>query len=350
MAASRPRQGTPTRTAPGRSSHLDERQRTTGVTDMLPPGMIKDAYEASKEGWASGKSVAGALVRPNGQAPGRMDISLAVGLIKDGRAPALHLSGDHGDNAMIKLTQQRQLEDARDFAACHDTAVQLQELMGKPGTERMAGGAGRDARVQAVRLAIQAIESGTPSIIHMKATAGADGHSFSLVARPDGKVDVLEAWASGHMEADLASLLQQSKRGIPKDVAIDALRKIVSQDPDVRTAGYSTFSNAYDTSARFELIRDPARNADGNEIENPEDLRAPDARIRLEVTVRDLSPKQEVMNRMEARLQALEQYKQDLQFTPLEREAYDDQMEAVRVESEALYRQAQQRREQQGQV
>ena len=249
-----------------------------------------------------------------------MDISAAIGLVKDGKKPGLGLTGDPFNDAPLKWAQRTQFDDARNFAACHDTAAQLRDLMGKADTEKTGGGAGIAKRKEAVALAIDSLKSG-PCIIQLKATAGPDGHSFSLVGRPDGKVDVLEAWASSHGEADLASLLGQCKKGIPKEKAIEALNKIASPDPDVRTQGYTALSTAYDTSARFELARDPKKDADGYEIEDPEDLRAPDGKIKLEATVRDLLPKKEVMDKMEARLEKLEEFRGDLQYTPAEKRA-----------------------------
>ncbi|HYC36305.1 MAG TPA: hypothetical protein VEC19_07770 [Usitatibacter sp.] len=319
-------------------SHMDRRQEGTKVTDMLTPGMIKAAYSKAQSlealGWPAGARVATALARPNGAHPTRMEVSAAVCLIKDGAKPVLNLGNDHGLNAATKTAQSTQFDQARNFAACHDTAEQLQQVMGERATERIVGGGGADNRRAAAQSAIDALSSGTPCIIHLKATAGSGGHSFSLVAKPDGKVDVLEAWASSHADADLASLLPHTKRGLDKDVVIQALRDMVSDDLDTRTAGYTALSIAYDTAARFEMVRDPHRGPDGHETEDPVDLKDQDANINLHAQIRDLKPRQAVMDEMTTRLDQLQQFRQDLQFTPEEQQAIDDEVEQQRVAME----------------
>ena len=149
----------------------------------------------------------------------------------------------------------------------------------------------------------------TPSIIQLKGfTAHADGHSFSLVSKPDGTVDVLEAWASEDHEADLGELLDDCKKNLSKETVIRALDDIASDDPDERTRGYTALSIAYPDSIYFE----------GGELHDDGSVmtaRAPDADIQLTARVRSLKPKEEIMDEMASRLDKVQEHKHDVSLT-----------------------------------
>ena len=265
-------------------------------------------------GWPEGTLAGNCIVHPNGQNPSNEDLAMAIGLIKEGAKPQMGLV-----DAGLKFAQQNQIHDTAQFVACHDTAAQLRSIMGDASTEQVAGGGGIDARREAIALAKSYVEQGKPSIIQLQGTATADGHSFSLIVKPDGKVDVLEAWASEEDEANIGTLLEQCKKELSLEEVATALDNIASDDPDLRTDGYLTLSTAYDDAAMFELREDPPRGADAS------DYRDVDANIKLEVTARDLKPMQTIMDDVSHRLEVLVEFKADMRLTRNEADWLEEQ-------------------------
>lgn len=296
-------------------SHMEQKGALQGAhaltIDMLVDAH-KTAQDAQRLGWPAGTDAGSLVATPNGHHPSHHDMAKALNLMKDNEKPHIPFSGNPAENAQLKGVLQLGSKSSIDFVACHDTAAQLQSLMGVSDTKVQAGGAGPDGRAEAIRLAVDFIDTGKPGIISIKGSASADGHSFSLVVKPDGKVDVLEAWASREHESDLGRLLAHSKKNLSLQQAKEALQKLTSPDLEVRTQGYTALSRAYRSAADFELVRDPQRG------ERAIDLRDQDEKISIVATVSELKPKQEIMDEMDHRLALLHDYHQDIRLTRTE--------------------------------
>lgn len=263
------------------------------------------------DGWNRKHSVFNVLTRVSGsrQRHSEIDVQFAIQIL--GADGQYYPSGDDPD-----LTATIALRDDAGLASCHPTAAGLQAVLGQEnGYFATAGGKGRVNRIKAVRLANQALQASTPArVIWLKCTATADGHSFTLVKKPSGRVDVLEAWANpggnGYLlglgdDPDDGCLL---KYGIRRQDAVTAVNRLNDSDISIRDTGYAALSIAYGSehpAIHFELFKD---------IKDPDDPGYPgihdsDANISILCTVRDLAAFETVQNRMTARYQVISDLK-----------------------------------------
>lgn len=269
------------------------------------------SLEERPDGWGSNTMAGNAIVYPGDRRFDSEDIAMALSLIKDGNKPRIEewMYGFEWQRMLAgeKIQRQNQMADSKNFVACHDVAEQLRSIMGVPETDRAAGGGGIDRRRAAVSIAKSYFNTDsdtvTPAIISIKAkTNSGGGHSFSLIVKPNGKVDVLEAWASQHSQDNLATLLHHCKSDLSIDTVVQALDDIVSRHLATRTRGYTSLSIAYNRATLYELDRSGRHETDDNKIE-------------LYVEARELRPFGDIERDMLARLQTLEEYKYDVCLT-----------------------------------
>ena len=246
--------------------------------------------------WNAQRSVINLILNPtNAQLQSKIDVQCAIQLLSaNGQyQPVDPLDQEYSDQiASITLT------DGNGVASCHPTALGLQTILGQDnGYFATAGGAGSALRAEAIELASEALRADTRArVIWLKCTATADGHSFTLVKKPSGRVDVLEAWANPGGNGYLRSLRQQLKHDIERADALAAVTKLNSPNSRVRDEGYAALSTAYgraedEPSAHFEELRHNVRDRDAN--------------ISILCTVRDLASYDTVRARMVARYQVL---------------------------------------------
>lgn len=256
-----------------------------------------EVLAAQSFAWNAPSSVINLLLNPaNGQhLQSKIDVQCAIQFLSPNGQyqPVDPLDQEYSDQiASITLT------DGNGVASCHPTALGLQTILGQEnGYFATAGGAGPALRADAIELAAEALRADTRArVIWLKCTATADGHSFTLVKKPSGRVDVLEAWANPGGNGYLRSLRQQLKHDIEREDALDAVTKLNSPNSRVRDEGYAALSTAYgraedQPSAHFEELRHNVRDRDAN--------------ISILCTVRDLASYDTVRARMLARYQVL---------------------------------------------
>ncbi len=144
------------------------------------------------------------------------------------------------DIARITLT------DDKGISACHDIAGGLQRMLGHTnGYFETKGGAGRENRSLAIELAINVLNGSKACVIWLKCTATCDGHSFTLVKKPSGIVDVLESWANPGGNGYLLPLKEQLKYNITNADAITAVTRLNDLNEEIRDKGYGVLSTAY---------------------------------------------------------------------------------------------------------
>jgi len=194
------------------------------------------------------------------------------------RAADPQVHRDLRDEYFKTLTYITFFQDHPDlFSSCHPTGFALRELMGTTDSLESAGiptvasqpsgnlkyarGTGYTKRKEAVDLVVRRFENpGKHGVIcQIRGTSTPqDGHSFELVLKPNGYVDVLEGWGSHRHFAGVCALVERLKKNIPVADAIAAVKNFVTRDHDdrdgTRTRAYRTFSISGYASINFELV------------------------------------------------------------------------------------------------
>lgn len=256
--------------------------------------------------WNKRISVFNVLTRVAGsrQRHNKIDVQFAIQVLgSDGQYYPVDRSDRGYSDQIARLT----LNDGTGIASCHPTASALQEILGhENGYNATAGGRGRAKRSEAIRLASLSLQANKPArVIWLKGTATSDGHSFTLVKKPSGRVDVIESWANPEGNGYLLTLGNDPedgyrlKYGITRQNALTAVNRLNAVRSDDRDMGYASFSVAYgdvedNPASHFELFRD-----------DDEIIHDSDANISLLCTVRDLASYATVKNRMTARYQVI---------------------------------------------
>ncbi|EYF06376.1 hypothetical protein [Chondromyces apiculatus] len=211
-------------------------------------------------------------------------------------------TGLWGDPEVGPLILPGALADLSTFTACHPTALGLQRLLGRLETEKSAGGAGTAARAAAIQLATQCLQHvDRLFILWVKCTARGDGHSFSLLMNHDGTVTSLEAWAMNVARNAPCGLVNVFSRPTRiRDMAVAdacaALELLLSEDIRDRDRGYGALSVAYGREH-------PAHHFEERDTQGHHDARENHL---IQVTVRELRPREKVRARMAARLVELQ--------------------------------------------
>jgi hypothetical protein len=200
-----------------------------------------------------------------------------------------------GDDDIAGIT----LRDDTGIASCHPTALGLQGVLGQHhGYQATAGGAGPERRALAVALALEALREAAPArVIWLRCTATCDGHSFTLVKKPSGRVDVLEAWANPRGNGYLLPLKRQLIHNLQRHEAVEAVTRLNDQNSRVRDQGYGALSTAYGNASQ-----QPSHHFEERNQQHEHDS---DENISIVATVRDLAAYGEVKHRMTERYLAL---------------------------------------------
>ncbi|RKH13385.1 hypothetical protein D7V97_05765 [Corallococcus sp. CA053C] len=192
-------------------------------------------------------------------------------------------------------------EDPGALGVCHGTAAGMLNILGRKHRTYQAGGKGAVLRKEARDLALRLLNDNSKLyLLWFRCTAQRDGHSFMLCMNHSGSVTRAESWASPSGNG-LFVPLQQDKQDRTTDelssvAAVQAVRKIFSSQPDVRTSGYETLAQAYSDSVLYEL-RDHDEHAANHVCDDS--CRAVDAEISIVVTARQLTSPKTVNNRLE---------------------------------------------------
>lgn len=261
-------------------------------------GRREDVLATQSGAWNAQRAVIDVLIDdPNtGGKASKVDVQCAIQFLKaDGQyRPEVPEDPELSDQ-YASIT----LGDEQGISSCHPTAEGLQAILGQAnGYFATAGGAGPERRAEAISLACAALGANTPArVIWFKCTATGDGHSFTLVKKPSGSVDVLEAWANPGGNGYLKPLRRQLKHSIARQDAVTAVTRLNSDQSGTRDEGYAALSTAYggvddEPSHHFEEL-----NSDGDHDS--------DENISIVCTVRDLASYETVQGRMRARYQVL---------------------------------------------
>lgn len=248
--------------------------------------------------WNADRSVINLLITdPNtGQGAGKIDVQCAIQFLgADGQYAPVDPDDEEYSDQIARIT----LADGRGISSCHPTAEGLQRILGHAnGYFATAGGAGPARRAEAIALATEALQANTRArVIWMKCTATGDGHSFTLVKKPSGSVDVLEAWAKPDGNGYLRALRGQLKRGISRQAALTAIGRLNAAESETRDLGYAALSTAYGDAEDEPSHHFEEANSDGDHDT--------DENISILCTVRDLAAYDTVQDRMRARYQVL---------------------------------------------
>lgn len=219
----------------------------TFIDDELNPVL----EEEEDLGYTAGERFKSLFTNPHAAASAdykqfKQDQTCAIGLIKNGNSPLI-LSGIPEIDLPSKELFSKQIKHTNEFVACHDTADQLLSLLGTDEVlmNVQSRGLTDRRRAQGITQAIGLLQQKSCVVWVRVATQGGDGHSFVIVARPDGQYDVLEAWAVGAGDGSLGRLLDQCESNLSLANVEKYLKQMKSADRAKRLEGYNFFSTAY---------------------------------------------------------------------------------------------------------
>jgi hypothetical protein len=204
-----------------------------------------------------------------------------------------------------KYLLNQYFENPNVVISCHPTAIGLRNLMGQKETEETAGGAGKDNREAAIRLAQRALDDPLHLyIIQVKGCASDDGHSFSLLMNYNRTVSVLEGWAMSSADSEnvpctLARtwLKRHNSYKLKQYLTIDETKKylnlILSDLSLDRDNGYKQLSSAYSQEPSLGFEKNTQHKRDDRKNHS------------IVVTLRELRPYDHVMERMRKRWEKL---------------------------------------------
>ena len=188
--------------------------------------------------------------------------------------------------------------------------------MGQTDTEEKAGGPDEENRQAAIALAQRALDDSEHLyIIQVKATATADGHSFSLLMNHDKTVSVLEGWAMGPGDTQGCTLgriwNRRTHHGQKQYLTVKEtksyLNNILHWTEFIRDIGYGGLSSAYGEPH-------PCHGFEKLNTEGEHDKRE---RHSIEVTLQKLRPYNEVKKRLGERRAALKAIYFDGTYVPV---------------------------------